>query len=287
MGGGGTVPPRLPLWSSGSGAQPGVFLQVLPTLGQIPLGRSSESSIGHFTVKMVGSEIDTGSHLLLKVLVCPHGFKFFLCICLLHFQLLFWIHDTSPRLIIIARCYPKTSWAPTKDCVGIDHHSQWPTSCHSWCKHACWVTSVISDSFRLYGLQPTRLLCPWDSLGKNTGVGCHAHLQGIFWPQDGTHVSYISCTGRWVLIHGSSAYLVKPLVMWNTQRPVVEVDEPEWEARGQTSASQIRQRIWRSIWILLPHPQHCLKKQRIAGVSAQEIKQPAATIKARGVLGRQ
>ena len=25
-----------------------------------------------------------------------------------------------------------------------------------------------------------RLLCPWDSLGKNTGVGCHAFLQGIF-----------------------------------------------------------------------------------------------------------
>ena len=31
-----------------------------------------------------------------------------------------------------------------------------------------------------YGLQPTRLLCPWDSPGKNTGVGCHALLQGIF-----------------------------------------------------------------------------------------------------------
>ena len=25
----------------------------------------------------------------------------------------------------------------------------------------------------------TRLLCPWDSLGKNTGAGCHALLQGI------------------------------------------------------------------------------------------------------------
>ena len=26
----------------------------------------------------------------------------------------------------------------------------------------------------------TRLLCPWDSPGKNTGVGCHALLQGEF-----------------------------------------------------------------------------------------------------------
>ena len=28
--------------------------------------------------------------------------------------------------------------------------------------------------------EPTRLLCPLDSPGKNTGVGCHALLQGIF-----------------------------------------------------------------------------------------------------------
>ena len=30
------------------------------------------------------------------------------------------------------------------------------------------------------GLQPVRLLCPWDSPDKNTGVGCHAALQGSF-----------------------------------------------------------------------------------------------------------
>ena len=34
-----------------------------------------------------------------------------------------------------------------------------------------------------YGLQPTRLLCPWDSPGKNTGVGCHFLLQGILLTQ--------------------------------------------------------------------------------------------------------
>jgi len=31
----------------------------------------------------------------------------------------------------------------------------------------------MSNSVRPHGLQPTRLLCPWDSPGKNTGVGCH------------------------------------------------------------------------------------------------------------------
>ena len=28
--------------------------------------------------------------------------------------------------------------------------------------------------------EPTRLLCPWDSLGKNTEVGCHFLLQTHF-----------------------------------------------------------------------------------------------------------
>ena len=38
-----------------------------------------------------------------------------------------------------------------------------------------WSRSVMSDSSRPHGLQPTRLLCPWDFPGKSTGVGCH-HL---------------------------------------------------------------------------------------------------------------
>ena len=40
--------------------------------------------------------------------------------------------------------------------------------------------SVMSDSLQSHGLYPTRLLCPWDFRGKNTGVGCHVLLQGIF-----------------------------------------------------------------------------------------------------------
>ena len=39
------------------------------------------------------------------------------------------------------------------------------------------VTSVVSDSVQPHRQQPTRLLCPWDSPGKNTGVGCHFLLQ--------------------------------------------------------------------------------------------------------------
>ena len=43
--------------------------------------------------------------------------------------------------------------------------------------------------------------CPWDSLGKNTGMGCHALLQENFPTRDQTPVSYVSCTGRLVLYH--------------------------------------------------------------------------------------
>ena len=44
--------------------------------------------------------------------------------------------------------------------------------------------SVVSDSLRLHGPEPTRLLCPWNSSDKNTGVGSHSLLQGIFWTQE-------------------------------------------------------------------------------------------------------
>ena len=40
-----------------------------------------------------------------------------------------------------------------------------------------WSRSVVSDSSRTHGLQPTRLLCSWDFPGKSTGVGCHCLLR--------------------------------------------------------------------------------------------------------------
>ena len=40
--------------------------------------------------------------------------------------------------------------------------------------------SAVSDSLPPHVVKPARLLCPWDFPGKNTGVGCHALLQGIF-----------------------------------------------------------------------------------------------------------
>ena len=49
------------------------------------------------------------------------------------------------------------------------------SSCCCCC--CCWVASVVSDSVPPHRRQPTRLPRPWDSPGKNTGVGCHILLQ--------------------------------------------------------------------------------------------------------------
>ena len=38
----------------------------------------------------------------------------------------------------------------------------------------------------------TRLLCPWNSPGKNNGVGCHSLLQGIF-PTQGSNPGLLYC----------------------------------------------------------------------------------------------
>ena len=56
--------------------------------------------------------------------------------------------------------------ARTLEWAAISFSSAWKWSC-----------SVVSDSSRPHGLQPTRLLRPWDFPGKSTGVGCHCLLQ--------------------------------------------------------------------------------------------------------------
>ena len=60
-----------------------------------------------------------------------------------------------------------------------------PASC------VCKGASGVSDCAQAHALQPTRLLCPWDSPGKNTGVGCHALLQGIF-PTQGSNPALLT-----------------------------------------------------------------------------------------------
>ena len=78
---------------------------------------------------------------------------------------------------------------------------------HEACKLRCWLfvfsqlfsQSVVSDSLCSYGPWPIRLLCLWDSPGKNTGVGCHSLPQRSSQPRDWTF--YVSCIGSWDLYY--------------------------------------------------------------------------------------
>ena len=46
-----------------------------------------------------------------------------------------------------------------------------------------WSRSVVSDPQRPHGLQPSRLLHPWDFPGRSTGVGCHCLLHTSVWDE--------------------------------------------------------------------------------------------------------
>ena len=107
---------------------------------------------------------------------------------------------------------------PVSTCLGADtQDAMCQSSWVFWQVRIRVSHSVVSDSFWPHGLWPTRLLCPWDSPGKNTRVGCHAHLQGIFptWDQtrfpalrvdplpsepQNTYINIISVDVVWVVV---------------------------------------------------------------------------------------
>ena len=53
-------------------------------------------------------------------------------------------------------------------------------------------SEVVQSCPTLCDPMDTRLLCPWDFVGKSTGVGCHFLLQGIF-PSQGSNLGLLHC----------------------------------------------------------------------------------------------
>ena len=79
----------------------------------------------------------------------------------------------------------------------------------------------MSDSLWRHGLWPTRLLCPWDSPGMNTGVSCHTLLQGIF------------------LTQGSNSHLLS-LPHWQAgSLPLAPPGKPSWSGCPCCLVSQL------------------------------------------------
>ena len=77
-------------------------------------------------------------------------------------------------------CDPIDGSPPGSPSLGFSRQEHWsglpfPSPMHESEKWK-WNHSVVSESSQPQGLQPTRLLCPWDFPGKSTGVGCHCLL---------------------------------------------------------------------------------------------------------------
>ena len=90
----------------------------------------------------------------------------------------------------------RRQWQPTPALLpGKSHGWRSLVGCSPWGRTESDMTEVTQQQqqqllshvqlFVTPGLQPTRVLCPWDSPCKNTRMGCHSLLQGIF----PTHVS--------------------------------------------------------------------------------------------------
>ena len=71
-----------------------------------------------------------------------------------------------------------------------------------------WSRSVVSDSVRPHGLQPTRLFRPWDFPGKSTGVGCHCLCDG---KKSQREESFTSCFIFYVWLTEQAKYFKKNL----------------------------------------------------------------------------
>ena len=99
--------------------------------------------------------------------------------------------------------------------------------CVCVCVHA--QSPVVSNSLQLHGLQPSRLLCPWDSPGKNA--------------RDQIHVSWSSCISRWILYHCTM-----------------------WEAPGKILVDV--KNNWNKFYIIYLHSKTLKKKKKLsAGIS--------------------
>ena len=89
--------------------------------------------------------------------------------------------------------------------------------------------SVMFDSLPFHGLQPALLLCAWHSPSKNTGVGCHSLLQGIFLTQ-GSNPRLLPCTQ--ILYQGSRVgdssahYSCASLISLVGKEPACNVGDP-------------------------------------------------------------
>ena len=94
------------------------------------------------------------------------------------------------------------------------------------------------NSLETYRLQSTSLLCPWDSPGRNTGVGCHALLQGIFLTQ-GLNLRFL-CLLHWQVV---SLLLTPPGSSWGPSS-VILISSNETQVHSILIKGVTYRRLW-------------------------------------------
>ena len=99
--------------------------------------------------------------------------------------------------------------------------------------HCCLVSKPCLTLCNLVALQPTRLLCPWNSPGKSTGVGCHFLLQENFLTQ---RPNSCPCIGRWILYCWATRKVHMTISVVHLLSHVQLFATP-WTAAQQTSLS--------------------------------------------------
>ena len=116
------------------------------------------------------------------------------CLKLLNFRMVCYTaiesQSTSPNCCCCCRfshvrfsATPDTAAHQAPPSVGFSRQEHWsglpfPSPMHESEKWK-WSRSVVSNSLQPHGLQPTRLLPPWDFPDKSTGVGCHCLLHSM------------------------------------------------------------------------------------------------------------
>ena len=129
-------------------------------------------------------------------------------------QKLAWSENMVP--VLLKRKYPHSLefpglgifFFPCVFCCSVDGEGLWAIENKKWSKLIkSYILNVhvlvlcVLSRVRLFAT-PWRFICLWDSPGKNTRVGCHFLLQGIFLTQGlNPGLLYISCIDRWILGH--------------------------------------------------------------------------------------
>ena len=113
----------------------------------------------------------------------------------------------------------------------------------------------MSDSLGPHGLQPTRLLCPWDSPDKDTGVDCHSLLQGSSQLRGWTRVSCIAggFFTIWVTREAHISTVKKGLY-------INQIHEKFWVKEKRQE--EIDSNVWSNCWLDIQLFQSKFKQKR-------------------------